>query len=199
VRHIPSWVPWLNYESLAQKGRELSSRMANEPFKFVRTAMVRSRGPPGVHVWLTWLSQQDGTAVQSLASEHLQEIENLATSERQEQEMVVKKTLASMYMGEILWSTKNIMLNLSNFFDSWFGHSLSSRLNSGTSNNAYYVKTVSSLTSLFLALVLYQRCRSEHKQSLTLSSQEIDYQHSTTDRVSRTSTQCAENCRGGRW
>lgn len=32
---------------------------------------------------------------------------------------------------------------------------MSSRLTPGTSNDAYYVKTVSSLSSLFLALVLY--------------------------------------------
>jgi cytochrome P450 len=32
---------------------------------------------------------------------------------------------------------------------------MSSRFTSGTSNDAYYVKTVSSLSSLFLALVLY--------------------------------------------
>jgi hypothetical protein len=43
VRHIPSWVPWFNYESLAQKGRELSSRVMNEPFDFVKNAMVRNQ------------------------------------------------------------------------------------------------------------------------------------------------------------
>ena len=48
VRHIPSWVPWFNYESLAQKGRELSSRMANEPFNFVKDAMVSGHGHPSV-------------------------------------------------------------------------------------------------------------------------------------------------------
>ena len=46
VRHMPSWMPWFNYESLAQKGRELSSRMINEPINFVKSAMVRSQGPP---------------------------------------------------------------------------------------------------------------------------------------------------------
>jgi len=100
LRHIPSWVPCFNYESLAQKGRELNSRVMNEPFNFVKNAM------------------QNGTVVQSLASEHLQEIENLATPERQKQEVVVKQTLGSMYMA-------------------------------GSDT------TVSGLTSLFLALVLY--------------------------------------------
>jgi cytochrome P450 len=100
LRHIPSWVPWFNYESLAQRGRELGARVMNEPFNFVKNAL------------------QDGTAVQSLASEHLQEIENLATPERQKQELIVKQTLASLYMA-------------------------------GSDT------TVSSLSSLFLALVLY--------------------------------------------
>jgi cytochrome P450 len=100
LRHIPSWVPWFNYESLAQKGRELSSRMRNEPFNFVKTTM------------------QDGTAVQSLASEYLQETENLAAPQRQKQEVVIKEALASLYAA-------------------------------GSDT------TVSSLSSLFLALVLY--------------------------------------------
>jgi hypothetical protein len=40
VRHIPSWVPWFNYESLARIGRELSLRTMNEPINFVKSAMV---------------------------------------------------------------------------------------------------------------------------------------------------------------
>ncbi|KAI9448690.1 cytochrome P450 [Lactarius psammicola] len=100
LRYIPSWVPWFNYEAMTQKGRELSSRMANDPFNFVKNAM------------------KDGTAVHSLASEHIREIENLAAPERQKQEVIVKKSLASMYAA-------------------------------GSDT------TVSSLSSLFLALVLY--------------------------------------------
>ena len=40
MRHIPSWVPWFNYESLARIGRELSLRTMNEPINFVKSAMV---------------------------------------------------------------------------------------------------------------------------------------------------------------
>lgn len=40
VRHIPSWVPFLSYEPLAQKVRELSGRIRNEPIDFVKTALV---------------------------------------------------------------------------------------------------------------------------------------------------------------
>ncbi|KAI9441783.1 cytochrome P450 [Lactarius indigo] len=53
--------------------------MMNEPFNFVKNAM------------------QDGTAVHSLSSENLQEIENLAEPERQKREAIVKPALASMY------------------------------------------------------------------------------------------------------
>ena len=49
VRHIPSWVPWLNYESLAQEGRDLSSRMVHEPFDFVKNAMVRNQTHSSIH------------------------------------------------------------------------------------------------------------------------------------------------------
>jgi hypothetical protein len=38
--------------------------------------------------------------VQSLASEHLQELESLVGSERQKQEDTIKKTFGSMYSGE---------------------------------------------------------------------------------------------------
>jgi hypothetical protein len=40
VRHIPSWVPWLSYEPLAQLGRVLAERMKNEPIDFVKSAIV---------------------------------------------------------------------------------------------------------------------------------------------------------------
>jgi hypothetical protein len=40
VRHIPSWVPYLSYKPLAQKGRNISEKMKNEPFEFVKNALV---------------------------------------------------------------------------------------------------------------------------------------------------------------
>ena len=50
------------------------------------------------------MSLRNGTAAQSLASEHLQELESLAGTERQKQEETIKKTLGSMYSGETLYS-----------------------------------------------------------------------------------------------
>jgi hypothetical protein len=41
--------------------------------------------------------------VQSLAGEHLQELESLVGSERQKQEDTIKKTLGSMYQGKALY------------------------------------------------------------------------------------------------
>jgi hypothetical protein len=40
VRHIPSWVPFLSYEPLAQTIRKLSKRIRNEPIDFVKNALV---------------------------------------------------------------------------------------------------------------------------------------------------------------
>ncbi|KAI0253712.1 cytochrome P450 [Lactifluus subvellereus] len=82
LRHIPSWVPWFNYESLARIGRELGQRTMNEPINFVKNAMVR-----------------DGTAIPSLACEHLQEMENLNGPERQARERVIKEILGSMFLA----------------------------------------------------------------------------------------------------
>ena len=40
VRRIQSWVPFLNYEPLIRKGKELSDKIRNEPIDFVKNAMV---------------------------------------------------------------------------------------------------------------------------------------------------------------
>ncbi|KAI0299508.1 cytochrome P450 [Russula brevipes] len=86
LRYIPSWVPWLSYEPLARLGRELSEKMKNKPIDFVKDAMRK------------------GTAVQSLASEHLQSIEALLGLERQKQEEIVKVTLGSIFTGKSPYS-----------------------------------------------------------------------------------------------
>lgn len=79
LRHIPSWVPYFSYKPLAQIGRKVNERIRNEPINFVKNAL------------------RNGTAVQSLASEHLQELESLVGSERQKQEEIIKVAMASMY------------------------------------------------------------------------------------------------------
>jgi hypothetical protein len=50
VRHIPSWVPFLSYEPLAQIVRKLSVRMRNEPIDFVKNALVCCDHTPSHHV-----------------------------------------------------------------------------------------------------------------------------------------------------
>jgi len=59
--------------------KKLSQRIRNEPLDFVKNAL------------------NNGTAVQSLASEHLQELENLVGSEHEKQEEIIKVTTGSMY------------------------------------------------------------------------------------------------------
>ncbi|KAI0253709.1 cytochrome P450 [Lactifluus subvellereus] len=81
LRHIPSWVPWFNYESLARIGRELGQRMMDDPIDFVKNAM------------------REGTAAPSLAREQLQEMEELNHSERQTRERIIKETLGSMFQA----------------------------------------------------------------------------------------------------
>ena len=46
------------------------------------------------------MPQRNGTAVRSLASEHLQELESLVGSERQKQEEVVQVAIGSILQGE---------------------------------------------------------------------------------------------------
>ena len=50
------------------------------------------------------MSQRNGTAVHSLASECLQESESLVGLERQKQEEVIGVTMGSIYQGEALYS-----------------------------------------------------------------------------------------------
>jgi hypothetical protein len=50
------------------------------------------------------MPQHNGTAVHSLASEHLQELEGLVGSKRQKQEEVVSVAMGSIYHGEALYS-----------------------------------------------------------------------------------------------
>ena len=59
---------------------------------------------PGIRIDQHRMSQRNGTAVQSLASEHLQELESLVGSERRKQEEIIKVAMGSMYSGEILYS-----------------------------------------------------------------------------------------------
>ncbi|KAH9987409.1 cytochrome P450 [Russula vinacea] len=81
LRHIHSWVPFLSYKPLIRIGRVLCEKLKNEPIDFVKNAM------------------HNGTAVQSLASEHLQELETFVGSNRQTQEEIIKKTLGSVYLA----------------------------------------------------------------------------------------------------
>jgi hypothetical protein len=50
VRHIPSRVPYLSYEPLAEKGRKMSERIRNEPIDFVKNALVGGDHTSNTHV-----------------------------------------------------------------------------------------------------------------------------------------------------
>ena len=48
VRYIPSWVPYLSYEPVAQILRKLSVTIRNEPIDFVKNALVCGDHAPSV-------------------------------------------------------------------------------------------------------------------------------------------------------
>jgi hypothetical protein len=92
--------------------------------------------------------------VQSLASEHLQELENLVGSEREKREDIIKVTTGSMYSGEALLYNGSGTWHLLYLFSA----------GSDTVRISYspvrillstIMKTVSSMSSLFLALALF--------------------------------------------
>jgi hypothetical protein len=82
----------------------MNERIRNEPIDFVKNALVCGDHVPSIYDDRHCMSQRNGTAVQSLASEHLQELESLVGSERQKQEGIVKLAMGSMYAGETLYS-----------------------------------------------------------------------------------------------
>jgi len=82
----------------------VNERIRNEPIDFVKNALVCGDHVPSIHVDRHCMSQRNGTAAQSLASEHLQELESLVGSERQKQEEIIKVAMGSMYLGETLYS-----------------------------------------------------------------------------------------------
>ncbi|KAH8994600.1 cytochrome P450 [Lactarius akahatsu] len=81
LRHLPSWVPWFKYEPLASECRGLARRMKNEPMDFVRNSMRK------------------GTAVPSLATEHLQEADLLSGLENQQRIQGIKDLLGSLFIA----------------------------------------------------------------------------------------------------
>jgi hypothetical protein len=61
--------------------------------------------------------QHNGTAIQSLASEHLQELENVVDLKSQKQEDIIKATLGSLYMGEALHSSVGYILTVNGTYE----------------------------------------------------------------------------------
>jgi hypothetical protein len=104
--------------------------------------------------------------VHSLASEHLQELEDLVGPPRQKQEETVVAALGSLYRGKTLYSSiRSGTWDLQYLF-SWFN------------DCAYFsdipadflptpvIKTVSSINSLFLALVLFPQVQKRAQAEL---------------------------------
>jgi hypothetical protein len=85
-------------------GKKMNERIRNEPIDFVKNALVCGDHFPSIHVDRHCVSQRNSTAVQSLASEHLQELGSLVGSERQKQEEIIRVTMGSLFSGETLYS-----------------------------------------------------------------------------------------------
>ncbi|KAH9971625.1 cytochrome P450 [Russula compacta] len=79
IKQIHSWIPFLSFETMARKCRELSWKMEHGPVDFVRKSM------------------QEGTALPSLAREHLRDIEHLSGPERERQEKIIQEALGSLF------------------------------------------------------------------------------------------------------
>ncbi|KAH9053950.1 cytochrome P450 [Lactarius deliciosus] len=88
LRRLPSWVPWFKYEPLAGECRALARRMKNEPMDFVRNSM------------------REGTAVPSLATEFLQEVDLPSGLERQHAVQGIEDTviaMSSLFLALVLY------------------------------------------------------------------------------------------------
>jgi hypothetical protein len=56
VRHIHSWIPFLSYELLIRRGRELCEKIKNGPIDFVKNDMVRGSYAPTIYFYRPWYS-----------------------------------------------------------------------------------------------------------------------------------------------
>jgi len=77
-------------------------------------------------IWTDHIIQQrEGTAVRSLATGFLQEIESFTGSERQRKEDIIKIALGSMFLGEASypWMRQFTWHLVDMGILSWFGHS----------------------------------------------------------------------------
>jgi hypothetical protein len=62
VKYIPSWVPWLSYEPLAQRinlNKKLSEQMRNDPLNFVKNATVLYHCVPRIHTDRQYTSMRE--------------------------------------------------------------------------------------------------------------------------------------------
>jgi hypothetical protein len=104
--------------------------------------------------------------VHSLASEHLQELEKLVGSVRQKEEEIVVAALGSLYKGEVSYSLTYMGLTEHTFSRSrncaYFLMFLASFLPTPT------MKTISSIDSLFLAMVLFPQVQTRAQAELDL-------------------------------
>ena len=91
--------------------------------------------------------------MQSLASEHLQELENVG-SEREKQEEIIKVTTGSMYSGEALYYNGSGTWDLLDLFSAG-SDTVSISYNPVRFLLSPIMKSVSSMTSFFLALALF--------------------------------------------
>ena len=92
--------------------------------------------------------------MQSLASDHLQELDNLVGSEREKQEEVIKATMGTMYLGEALYYNGSGTWHLVDLFLAGLNTVRVSY------NHVYFLlstimKTVSAMNFFFLALTLF--------------------------------------------
>jgi hypothetical protein len=104
--------------------------------------------------------------VHSLASEHLQELENLVGSARQKQEEIVVAALGSLYGGEVLHSLT--YMGLTGLLFSRSRHCACFLIFLGGFLPTPTIKTASSMYSLFLALVLFPQVQRRAQAELDL-------------------------------
>ena len=114
----------------------------------------------------TVCGKRNGTAVHSLARVHLQELDDLVDSERQKQEEIIVTALGSLYSGEVLYSLTYV--GLTGHPLSRFRHCACFLIFLACFLLTPTIKTVSSLKSLFLALVLFPQVQRRAQAELDL-------------------------------
>ncbi len=128
LRHIPSWFPGGRFKWIAAGWKKLAHGMRDKPFELVLQKMVSGRlslSPILVRSLLTGyftpITQKDGSAVPSIATIMMENVQNKEGAELEDARILARDTAALSYAGTpVFQHTTASMISLTRCSRSWW-------------------------------------------------------------------------------